>query len=490
MKLWLKIVIFTILPFILVVGAASYMVIERNHGKLLQQAAESGLNESLSIRSSIEAIAPALQLYDSRDYDKTAMADLANIFVTKHGEQRDYLEISSSALGIVYTNMDFDMPKERRELTGLTTEETRYMIRDVGERTLLFTANKIIVNGQDYVLSYLKDVTAIYEERTDQYRFFLRVDAIACLLFMLVMYLVSKGLTKPIDRMVRTAQVIAGGDFSGRVKATSKDEIGVLANNFNEMADVVETKISELERNNSEKQRFINNITHELKTPLTSIIAYADFLRVTKYDEGTFLDGLQVIHGEARRLEALSGKLMDLILLGKEERAYLLQSGRLSEIVAAAKPQMELNPKAVAKNVRFVLELSEDSHPEVMLDPDLVHILILNLVDNAVKASVDGGRIWVRTRCEDYVGDCVLEVADEGTGIAPEHRDHIFEPFYMADQSRTTSRTGTGLGLSICKSIADIHRAKIEVASELGKGTTIRVVFGEQARVRRKEART
>ncbi|GJM73601.1 hypothetical protein HMSSN036_58170 [Paenibacillus macerans] len=123
----------------------------------------------------------------------------------------------------------------------------------------------------------MKDVTPIYQERVEQYHFFLKVDFVACLIYMIVMFLISKGLTKPIDKMVKTAKVIAQGDFSKRVELKSKDEISNLAHHFNHMVSVVEDKIIELERHNLEKQRFIQNFTHELKTPLTSIIGYADF---------------------------------------------------------------------------------------------------------------------------------------------------------------------------------------------------------------------
>src|SRR5690606_16100558 len=116
----------------------------------------------------------------------------------------------------------------------------------------------------------------------------------AVLLYMLIMLFVSRGLTRSIDRLKRSAQVIAQGNFSERAVIGTKDEIGDLAHSFNEMADVVEEKITDLERTNERQQRFIHNFTHELKTPLTSIIGYANYLRSTKYDEERFIDGLQV----------------------------------------------------------------------------------------------------------------------------------------------------------------------------------------------------
>ncbi|MBB6672116.1 HAMP domain-containing sensor histidine kinase [Cohnella nanjingensis] len=470
MKFWQKICLFSILAFVIVFNAASIMVIERNHSKLLQQVIDNTLSEHMNILSSVDAVVPVLRIYDSLDYEKTVLSNIASTFVARSGDATNYLEITNAAQGVVYSNLDFAMPDVRPELTGLTTDETKYILRDLGHRTLLFTTNKKIVNDKDYVFTYIKDVTSLYAERVDQYQFFVKVDIGACLLYVLAMYFISRGLTKPIDHMVGTARIIAKGGFSERVALKSKDELGVLASNFNEMAAVVEGKINELELNNSEKQRFINNIAHELKTPLTSIIGYSNYLRLTKYDEATFLDGLQVIYSEAKRLEALSTKLMDLILLRRDE--FRLAPGRLSAVLEEMEPALAMR----AKEKRIQVLISAEGG-ELPMDEDLIKILVFNLADNAIKASPEGGRIEIRAYRDG--GSVVLEVSDDGIGIAPEHLERIFEPFYMADKSRTSSREGAGLGLSICKSIAEIHHAAMEAVSTESAGTTIRVIFGE-----------
>ncbi|WP_312847063.1 sensor histidine kinase [Paenibacillus popilliae] len=207
---------------------------------------------------------------------------------------------------------------------------------------------------------------------------------------MLIMFFVSRGLTRSIDRLNKTAKVIAQGGFSERVRLKSKDEIGVLANNFNEMAAVVEDKISDLERLNEQKQRFIDNFTHELKTPLTSIIGYANFMRTTKYNEEVFLDGLNVIYSEGKRLESLSLKLMDLILL--QEDRFEMVPHELEAIVAEIRPALEIMAKE--KGICIVTDCEEGS---LLVDPDLIKVLIFNLVDNAIKASTENQT--VRSKC-------------------------------------------------------------------------------------------
>ncbi|MCD9025315.1 sensor histidine kinase [Cohnella silvisoli] len=470
MKFWQKIYLFSFLVFVLIFNAASIMVIERSHNKMLGQEINSALSQNMSIHSSVDAIVPILRIYDSIDYEKTVLTNIANEFVNKNDDQRIYLEIMNEKDRTIFSNADFKLPVHREELDKLSDDEIHYILRDVDQRTILFTSNITDINHKRYVFTYMKDVTPLYQDRVDQYRFFVKVDIAACFLYMLIMFFVSRGLTKPIDRLNRTAQVIAQGGFSERVRLKSKDEIGVLARNFNDMASVVEDKINDLERHNQEKQRFINNFTHELKTPLTSIIGYANFLRTTKYNEELFLDGVNVIYSEGKRLESLSSKLMDLILL--QEDHFQMEEYDLRAIIAEIEPALKMMTKK--KQVAIVTDLEEG---RLQLEKDLIKILIFNLVDNALKASVEQQSITLRTYWRD--GRYILEVIDQGIGIAEEHRDKIFEPFYMADKARTRNSNGAGLGLSICQSVASMHQAVIEVSSKEDQGTTFRVIFAQ-----------
>ncbi|MCR8964955.1 HAMP domain-containing sensor histidine kinase [Brevibacillus halotolerans] len=468
MKFWQKIYLFSILAFVLIFHIFSIMVIERNHMKMLEQEINSALSQYISIHSSVNAILPILRIYDSVDYEKTVLTNIANEFVEKNSEQRTYLQILNDSNQAIFSNTDFKMPFERKELDKLGTDEIRYILRDIDERTILFATNITYINHKSYVFTYMKDLTPVYQERVDQYSFFVKVDVAACILYMLIMYVVSKGLTKPIDRLNRTARVIAQGDFSERVQITTKDEIGVLAKNFNEMASVVEDKINDLELHNQQKQRFINNFTHELKTPLTSIIGFANFLRTTKYKEDIFLDALDVIYSEGKRLESFSLKLMDLVFL--EEHHFQMEEHDLKATIAEMEPVLKM--KAREKQISIVIDCEEGS---LLMDKDVMKSLIFNLVDNALKASAKQQSITLRTYWSD--NHYILEIIDQGIGIAKEHQDKIFEPFFMTDIARTRSNNGAGLGLSICHSIADIHKASIKVISEVNQGTTIQVIF-------------
>lgn len=468
MKFWQKIYFFSIVVFVLIFNAASIMVIERSHAKMLRQQINSAISQNMSIHSSINAIVPTLRIFDEIDYEKSVLTRIAKEFVDKNSEQHTYLDIRDEAGRVIFNNIDFEMPSSRNELDRLNGNEIHSVLRDIGKRTLLFTTNLTDINRKGYLFTYMVDVTPVYMERVEQYRFFMKIDVVACFFYMFIMFFVSRGLTRSIVQLSRTTEMIAQGGFSERVHLKSKDEIGALANHFNRMAAVVEDKITDLERINEQKQRFINNLTHELKTPLTSIIAYANFLRTTKYKEELFLDGVTVIYTEGKRLELLSHKLMDLIRLQKQQ--FEMEMTDLQAVIADMKPALDIMAKD--KKLTFLMDCAEG---KLQMDQDLIKVLIFNLADNAIKASEIQQSVVISSfwRDEHYI----LQVVDQGIGIAKEHLDKLFEPFYMADKARTRSSSGAGLGLSICQSVADIHGATMHISSHEGKGTTVEVEF-------------
>jgi signal transduction histidine kinase len=442
--------------------------IERIHNKMLEQEITSTLSENLNIQASVKAIVPIMQIYDSPDYEKKVMEQIVNEFISQNRNQQMFIEIHDDHNKLIFSNANQKLPEEREELDGLQSQEIRYILRDICERTLLFTANLIDVQNKAYLFTYTKDVTPLYEEKMDQYRFFIQMDIIACLLYMLIMFVVSKGLTRPIEKLIQTVKVITQGDFTERVKLKTRDEVGVLGGHFNRMADTVENTIKELELHNSEKDRFIQNFTHEIKTPLTSIIGYANYLRVTKYNEEALVDGLNVISSEAKRLESLSFKLMDLILL--RDDYFEMETGDLKKVIDDITPSLKI--KAMPKGMEIVTECESC---KLELETDLIKLLLTNLVDNAIQASPEHSAIMIKAFNKQE--KIHLEVIDQGTGIPEKHLGNIFEPFYMVDKARTRKHNGAGLGLSICQSVASLHHAIIEAESEAGRGSTLRVIF-------------
>ncbi|MRN53975.1 ATP-binding protein [Paenibacillus monticola] len=283
------------------------------------------------------------------------------------------------------------------------------------------------------------------------------------------LYLMIWYLTRSVRSLTKSAQTITRGDYSQRVSVLSNDEIGILAQNFNQMADAVEDKVDELEVLARQRQNFIDYLTHELKTPLTSIIGYADLLRTTKYNEAVYFKALNYIYSEGKRLESLSFKLMDLILVGKEKP--ILEMEEITPLCVAI--EEALKPRLEKSDIELVV--SVEPH-KLMIEKDLFILLCTNLLDNAMKASTEGSRIFFRGY-SDSDRFYVFEVEDEGIGIPEQDVPHIFEPFFMVDKTQSKSHHSAGLGLAICSEIITLHDGKIEITSRLNIGTKVKLLF-------------
>lgn len=316
----------------------------------------------------------------------------------------------------------------------------------------------------------LSDVYAIREEQQRQYF----VVYLAVVLFgILSSVVLSFALTNQLRRLTGTVRQISAGDLSKRSRLTSHDEFGQLSRDFDAMADKLQENISRLESDMQRQESFMGAFAHELKTPMTSIIGFADLLRQDSLDENTRIMAADYIHSEGHRLERLSFKLLDLLLLKKDEIAMkpVWLGSFVSEVERA------LSPSLKSKNIRLVCKAEQ---ARVVLEPDLVKSLLYNLVDNAAKAMDGDGIIAVRAAA--IPGGCQFQVADNGRGMEPEELSKITEAFYRVDKARSRSQGGAGLGLSLCSQIAALHGGSLSFASEPGKGTRVTVsLYGKAA---------
>ena len=256
------------------------------------------------------------------------------------------------------------------------------------------------------------------------------------------------------------------------------------------MLERIESQRRELKRqmsvladNDRMRREFTANITHELKTPLTTISGYAELIANGMVEgEDDLRDFGGRIYREAGRLASLVNDILTLSNLDEAERTVAGESLSLGsmepvELARAADAVCQrLEQVASQADVALVLDVK----PVVVMGvARLIDELIYNLVSNAIRYNRAGGSVTVTSGCRDD-GHPFISVADTGIGIAPEERGKIFERFYRVDKSRSKARGGTGLGLAIVKHAAHYHQATIELESELGQGTTITVVFPVQ----------
>lgn len=207
---------------------------------------------------------------------------------------------------------------------------------------------------------------------------------------------------------------------------------------------------------------------HELKTPMTSIIGFADLLRQDSLDESTRMMAAEYIFSEGHRLERLSFKLLELLLLQKD--GINLKTIWLGSFVAEV--ERALSPVLDKKNIRLLCKAEQT---KVTFEPDLTKSLLYNLVDNAAKAMDHGGTITVQAA--SIPGGCQFTVTDEGRGMEKAELSKITEAFYRVDKARSRSQGGAGLGLSLCRQIVELHNGHIGFESQPGQGTTVTVTL-------------
>ena len=326
--------------------------------------------------------------------------------------------------------------------------------------------------GEDALLLEARfDTSDVYTARQVQIKLFFIIYIVVVLLGIIAAGALSHVLTKHLDKLTKAVRKISGGDLATRSDIRTRDEFGQLSRDFDAMADRLQENIRRMESEMQRQEAFMGAFAHELKTPMTAIIGYADLLRQDSLEESTRLTAADYIYSEGQRLEKLSFKLLDMLLLEKDEIVFkeVNLSAFLEDVEKALAPVMEKkNIKLICRGVR----------EKTKLEPDLVKSLVYNLVDNAAKAIEEEGSITVRGTL--IPGGCEILVTDNGRGMEEAELSRITEAFYRVDKSRSRQQGGAGLGLSLCRRIAELHGGHLHFASVPGSGTRVTVTLYER----------
>lgn len=353
-------------------------------------------------------------------------------------------------------------------LPALSTSQCSFIRLDDSYGQGLLTQSTIAAGSEKLVLTARFDFSSLYRTRESQNRIYLAAYAAVVTLGILAAVVLSFTMTRRLRRLTTAVRRIAGGDLTTRSRIASSDEFGQLSRDFDAMADKLQETLSRMELDMARQESFMGAFAHELKTPMTAIIGFADLLRQGNLDESTRMTAANYIFTEGRRLEKLSFKLLELIVLRKDaiamKRVWL--NRYLEEIERALAPSLR------EKGIRLVCRAEQ---ARAVLEPDLVKSLLYNLIDNASKAMDQGGIIGVKATA--IPGGCQFYVADNGRGMEEKELARITEAFYRVDKSRSRAQGGAGLGLALCKQIVELHNGSIHFDSKPGAGTQVTVTL-------------
>ncbi|WP_312940030.1 HAMP domain-containing sensor histidine kinase [Oscillibacter sp.] len=464
MKFWQKSYLFIIVIFLIGFDATALFLITKSYSLSMEQAYSTADSERHVIQYSLQnRISAISKLYDEINENNLEMYMLP--YGEYYADQKIYMELYYNDQK-AYSNFPYTV-EERPEL-NIKQGEKSTIRRELNGILYYSITGYLEAPYSNIKFVYIKDIQNLTAYKAEMIQHTVTVGIVVAVLLSVVLLFLLLKLTHPIRRLNQITKEIADGNYEKRADIRSKDEIGEFSKNFNTMADSVQAHIQELSDITQAKQRFINNLAHEMRTPITAIMGYGEFLKYAKYTQEEYEKAIDYIIHQSERMKNMAQKLMSLARLNHMELHP--QTIDLREVLSYAERSLEqiINEKQV--RIEKNLEV-----PYMESDKDLIESLILNLMENALRALPDGGKIEVKAHRE--ASSFILSITDNGTGISQDAISKIFEPFYRADQSRSRAYGGAGLGLALCKEICDLHHAQMEIFSKPNIGTSITMKF-------------
>ena len=464
--LWKFFAAFTFLSVIIVIILTSFLVVRLRsdgEGKISQRLESSAIlagetfkkdfheGDISDIRNRVKILAAELHLRITIiDREGKVLADSERdpASMENHGNRIEFIEAVEKGLG------------ESMRLSGTLNIPMKYVA--------------VRVTGGEKIAGVVRIAVPLSEvqlELRPLYRAAI-LGAIAAIgAAAIIAYLMAIAISRPIRQMKRIAERIAKGDFSEKAGIKGNDELAELAESLNTMANELQVKMERLNRMDRVRSDFVANVSHELKTPLTSIRGFVETLEDGAInDKANAIRFLEIIKKHTQRLGNIIDDLLRLSELesgGGIEMAGLDLKDLIDEVV------MGFGHALSAKEQKLAVTAAGDF--TIIGNRDKLEQVFVNLIDNAVKYTKQGGQIKVNlAESDDFV---TVAVEDNGIGIPKEDIERVFERFYRVDKAHSREVGGTGLGLSIAKHIVLAHKGEICIDSESGKGTKVLVTL-------------
>ncbi len=294
---------------------------------------------------------------------------------------------------------------------------------------------------------------------------------IALAVSFLLSWLLSRIHVNRIRRLREATSLVSAGDYTVKVPSSRFDEIGELASDFNHMVDKLNKSMEEIESLENRRRQFMADVSHEMRTPLTTISGVIEGLKNNMIPEEDQERGINLVSQEAKRLIRLVNENLDYDKIRSNQIQLFYEEIQLLEVLEIIQEQLSF--QAEEKHNQIIVEVNPDAM--VFADYDRLIQILINITKNSIQFT-SNGIIWLRGTTKN--NETIIEIEDTGVGIDPDEVENIWLRFYKADISRTSNPYGEfGLGLSIVKQLVVLHNGDIKVYSEKGKGTKFLIRF-------------
>lgn len=412
------------------------ILINNNYQRNIETAINKNITEIININSTVNSNVSEL-VYLADNY-------LANNMYTKVYNNDD----------IIFTNFKDHNPIEDMLINSLDDNIKSYI-----KNGILYMAYK-----ESYTIITKSDISDIYKEKDNQVNYFTKISILISLSVALILSIIVEFMTKKIKKLNEAVQKIEKGNYNIEIPKTSHDEIGDFALSISSMAQAIDKNIKEIQYISDQRKIFIGNLTHEIRTPLTSIIGYSSLIKNDKVTDLAKIKNYSTkIYEEGKYIEEMRDKLMNILNLNNDK--IKLEKENISKIILKYIQELQ----EIYPNTKFITTINPSIYQE--LDKTLFKSLIFNLVKNGIEAS-SNPQIKITLTNEQ------LTIEDNGIGIKKEDINKIKEPFYTTNKDRNRDTSGMGLGFTLCCNIIDIHKWTLDIKSKFTKGTKMIIYFG------------
>ena len=395
--------------------------------------------------------------------------DMSLIYARFPGGPEFHGEVANIFAGYIHYyqqhNIELELTRTPEENEG----EALLTIEGIDDKHFVLIDGALPNPFRHYRLTYLLDITVNITDMQEIQQYLWITSIVVSLIAAVLLYVILLRIFKPLEIVANAAWRITEGQYGQRIIVKGRSELAAVAVAFNRMSTQIENQIAQLEDEAERKQQFVDNFAHEIRTPLTSIYGYAEFLQKASINEDELIESAGYIMSEADHMKKVANSLLELATL----RDYEPDTSQIfiPELFIEIKQTLEKLLKECGATLHI-----QALAPYLLGQPDLIKALLINLCTNAI-SSCEPSEGIIRLSANLDKEKVVITVDDNGCGIPADKLSRVAEPFFRIDKARNRSHGGVGLGLALCKQIAYVHDARMTIYSTQGIGTMVRLIF-------------